>query len=299
MSDTSDTLGTGRSRSWLQAGIMLIAFMATMGLLITGCGTDDTSTAPTAMQVSDTCFQPPTAEEEAQLANYIRQQGDDVKTYQDADGDQSICVVETAADGTVRQHYYRPDDGLANYAMYAWMFGHSQQLATLAAASDGNLSTNDILMLSLMRGTDDRGSLYAPYHYEYGSRTPTRVSYNTYVSQVSYGKSKPVPYSVGKTQRPKGYTTKSLTAPTIKPAPSIKQSNPDIKRGGLGVPGQASKTQPKSSTSAPKYTPRPPGSSNLGSNRMGSSSSKSYSSSSGSSGSKSSSSSGTTRRSGK
>jgi|GEM_PF-4343753 len=249
---------------WLSLGSLGVAFAILTGGLLTACGDSNSNqSAPQPQASSDaTCFQTPSAEDKAKLQEYARENGDTTQNAgTNADGTESICVLESDGRGGYEEHYYNSHDGFADYAMYAMLFGHSNALMTYGVIS-GDLSVADAMMLSLLTNIGDDGRAYHPYTYGNGgwSRQGNNRTYiNNYnVTKVQYG-SRPPTALKDKPTTPPGYGKKTLA-----PADPKK-----VQRGGLGNPGATSKvtppkvdpgkmTPPKTTAKpVPKYTPPP------------------------------------------
>jgi hypothetical protein len=198
------------------------------------------------------------SQDRQQLEEYVRQQGDTTKTVDsNPDGTQDVCVLEREADGSYEEHYYRQEDHFGDYLMYSMLLGNSNTLMTYGLIS-GDLSASDYVMLKLLTGVGDDGRAYHPYTRG-GDGSYVRqktVINNVNVTHVHYGSSAPLDLKTAKKQKPPaGYEAK----PTLKP-----NTNPGIKRGGLGVPGATNGYTPKPTTSStkpavpPKTTQAPP-----------------------------------------
>lgn len=184
--------------------------------------------SPASAATAPTCFTQLSQQQEQQIQQYTAQQGGQLTSQTaNSNGTQDICVLQPNGNGGYDQHYYNQQDGLANYWMYALMFGHSQSLADYGLIT-GQLSPLDYIMLTSLSGVNRNGGFYHPYGYSSGrwQRESQPVIIN-HVTVVQYGSRPPVSYSKASSVKPpRGYArTRGIPRSNGEVANASKASN--------------------------------------------------------------------------
>lgn len=195
--------------------------LAALGLMAgtAACsGNNSTSSQPgwsLDQQDATECYTELKPAEVTQLAEYAAKNGDEVKTYSDATGDDTVCVIDVGGG----QHFVKKDED-ANF-LYYWMMarvmGYRSGNAMLTYGMlSGDLSPLQYMALSSLVGIDSYGRAYVPYTQVGGGQWLRQPAYKSYtVTKVYYGTSTaPVDFATAQKSPKAGYRTMPMPKAT-------------------------------------------------------------------------------------
>lgn len=237
----------------------LIAIFVLAALVLQGCG------GKAKEESKVTCFTEMTADQKAQLVEYTKQSP--VSETSRENGTQDVCVMEPDN----REHHYKSNDTFSDYLLYSMLLGRSNSLLIYGLIS-GDLDAGDYLMLSMLTGVHNDGSMYRPYsrlddgrwerretrldrrveYVQYGQRSPDRFRPGARPKPPSGYKSAPIRKVASNKQAVVSKTSGQRTVNTAK-APSKSSGTPSNK-----APTKAPSAPSKSPTRSPSPAPKAP-----------------------------------------
>jgi hypothetical protein len=176
-----------------------------------------------------------------------------------ANGVQSVCVLEQDTDGTYVEHYYQKEDNFPLFLMFALLSKHSGPLMAYGLVA-GQITPMEYVLLSTLVCIGNDGRTYHPYtKHSDNSWTRQKHSLSYKVAKVRYGSAPPVKRVAGH-KAPPGYGKKSTLPGVTKPRREVGVPNTTPK--APSTPKATPPSTPKQSTptaGTPKpNTPKPP-----------------------------------------
>ena len=226
--------------------LLVVAACIAAVMLLVGCGANSGAPqANNAQPVADfnadsqsTCFTQLNDEQRAQLQQYAAQHGDQsAPAGNNADGTQTICVLEDDGQGGYNQHYYKQEEqsNFSDYFWYSMLLGHSNTLMAYGLMS-GDLDVGDAIALSLLAGVNNQGQMFRPYSYDsetkYWGRRPAPIGGN--LRSITFGAKAP--------PRPAFDNSKMLQVPADfqSPLPKATDRVVELKKDARGKSVKAS-----------------------------------------------------------